>query len=220
MISRNVRENTKSFFRVLWSDPVDEFISNYDETCNLLGCGRDTYDNLCLCPVDVEESAVFTTPPTRDQVLAELHMGAFSPNIHFDEHEVVELSDGVKMYSLDGSYSADCVFEVTDDNGQKQYRKNLASTTKIGSASAFQLKFRNPPHIISIHDPDIRDVLYETEAALDHYFVSTKNTLSYCVPSVSLTMRYLSSVPPKHSTVFGGSFCPAIWNFKSFPQIC
>ena len=169
----NVRSNTKTFFHAAWETPIEEnLLSDYAGTCTNLGCQNDPGDNLCLCDAHVKETVAFTIPPTREQVLNDLYIGAFSPTEYQPSLIVKDLENGVKMYSQTGSrYSMDTIFEVVDDFGVTRYRKNLKSTVVIGDRAGLQLRFRNPNHVISVTDPTIRDAQYETDAALDHYFV-------------------------------------------------
>ena len=173
-----VKEDTKTFFRVVWSTSgsdwdMDSLLSDYDKMCSLLGCPRDSVDNLCLCSAKVVESMAFEDAPSRQQVLEELFIGAFDPDPLL--HSVSPLGDGVKMHSMDGLYTSESVFEVVDDYGITQFRRNLRSDVILGgdSPGSLQASFRNPLHHASIHSADPRDQLYETDATLDHYFVSS-----------------------------------------------
>lgn len=167
-----LQEDTKSFFRVVWlaGSNIREKLADYEGMCESLGCPRDEFDNLCLCSVEVEESIAFSSAPTRDQVLQELAYGAFSP-YNFRGISALDLGGGVKLHSTDGAFNVDSVFEVSDDNGITHFRKNLQSTVHIVSRGS-GLSFRNPTHMIGLTDVEARDAVYETEAALDHYFVS------------------------------------------------
>lgn len=170
-----VSQETKSFFRVVWlmSTSIHDHLADYDGMCDSLGCERDEFDNLCLCSVEVEESMVFNTPPTIDQVLDQLPYGAFSPYDFGDGLQEDDLGNGVKMHSKGGTFSADTIFEVVDDYGLTHFRKNLRSVVKISSQSkGLQLSFRNPVHMMDLINIDDIDAHYETDAALDHYFVS------------------------------------------------
>lgn len=173
----SVREDTKAYFDVLWSVPdsnmdVAELFYDYELLCESLGCPRDAFDNLCLCDVELREATVFDAPPTRKGVLQNLRVGAFNPSVYWGSHAEKVVSPGVIMHSEDGKYSTESVFEVVDDNGVQRFFKNYRSDVVIGESGKRKLMFRNPPHFTSIHDKDVRDMYYETEAALDHYFVS------------------------------------------------
>lgn len=160
-IYHSVRDDTKTFFRVDWNR--QDFVSAYSNTCTQAGCVRDASDNLCVCPVNVVERVVFanptSNPPSRKDILDKLKIGAFPP-----ASTKVTLANGVSWYPEDK------VFDVTDDLGQTQYRKNLESHVIVGSST---LRFRNPPHFISLTLPEKRDAMNEIDAGLDHFFVST-----------------------------------------------
>lgn len=223
IILNQVRQETKAYFNVVWEESVDEGVIDYEDFCERLGCGRDSFDNLCLCNVEVEEDMVFRNAPSREQVLSQLHIGAFPPEFQSGALQSVALDDGVILHSKDGSYSADSIFEVFDDNGIKRFRKNLRSDAIIGSSGDLRLKFRNPPHMISIHDPSVYEIHHETDAALDHYFVSfllrcSNFAVWFCLLNFSNFLR--STVSPKPCPISGHPCRPTIWYIESFPSIC
>ena len=168
-----VREDTKTYFRVKWVGGVNAFLQSYEKTCADLGCERDSSDNLCVCPTNVTEQMVFNARPTREQVLEELKIGAFSPD--YGQLTVTNLGGGVVMHSIGAQYSEATIFEVVDDDGVTHFRKNVRSTVSVGNGN-MALSFRNPPHFISLGYPEIRDATYETDAGLDHYLVSFDRT--------------------------------------------
>jgi hypothetical protein len=167
-----VRLDTKTFFRVVWSEPIGDIISDYDGMCSSLDCERDPFDNLCLCTVEVEEKVAFESSPTKEQVLGDLAYGAFSPYNFWDDRVVTDIGNEVKLHSDDGTFTTASVFEVTDENGTRHFRKNLLSNVLLGSTSGLRLSFRNPTNLIDVSWPEQRDVIYETDAAIDHYVVS------------------------------------------------
>ena len=172
-VHETVRQDTKTFFRVDWiTNIIDSVMADYATKCTQLGCFRDSNDNLCLCPVEVLEMQAFSTPPSREDVLSSCYIGAFSPDYYDSSFQTTELGKGVRMYSKNGWLSKDSIFEVVDNNGITQYRKNVKSVVVVGSNPFLPLYFRNPPHLISLSYPDLRDAHYETDAGLDHYFVS------------------------------------------------
>jgi hypothetical protein len=192
-IYETVREDAKTFFRVDWNtSPISDLLADYTTKCAALGCGRDTYDNLCLCPVNVAEVSVFSVSPTRDEVLTKLYVGAFNPSYYGTTLVATVLGDGVTMHSVAGQFSKDSIFEVVDDNGVTRFRKNIRSVVAVGNSSpnrfwfgagptesaVLSLSFRNPPHMSSFTYPDLRDAQYETDAGLDHYFVSFPQILA------------------------------------------
>ena len=166
----NVRKDTKTSFRVDWQGPLNTLLSSYNTQCVAMGCKFDSMQNVCLCPVSVvADSPVFSSTPTLTQVLRQLPIGSFSPDILTGSYSARDLSGGVRMHSMDGLFSVKSIFQVTDANGVTHFRKNVKSTVTVGSGA---LSFRNPPHFISLAFPELRDAVYETDAGLDHYFVS------------------------------------------------
>lgn len=166
-----VRSNTKTYFRAAWETSIDGLFNtqaNYDASCTSMGCGRSD-DNMCLCDASViEEAAFISDPATSEEVLA-LYIGAFAPG----GTPSATLSNGVKVYHVNGLYTTETIFEIEDEFGVTRYLKNLKSTVAIGSPT-LELKFRNPAHVISLTEWNTRDAQYETDAAIDHYFVSPK----------------------------------------------
>jgi hypothetical protein len=173
-IHYNVDKETKTSFRVDWQGPLDSFLSSYNTQCASSGCKLDPLENLCICPVAaVTNSAVFSSAPTVNQVLRQLPIGSFAPDILAGSYSARDLGNGVLMHSTDGLFSAKSIFQVTDSNGVTHFRKNVKSTVTVGSGG---LSFRNPPHFISLAFPELRDAVYETDAGLDQYFVSSTNS--------------------------------------------
>ena len=161
-----VRPDTKTFFRVDWSDA--SIVSNIIGNCpSVSGCSA-TIDGMCMCKVSVSETQVFVDGdnPSRDQVLNSLRVGAFDPSARSTSYIATNMGE-VTWYSATGGLTSDSVFAVIDDTGMKQLRKNVKLTVSIVGAN---LSFRNPVHFISLADPEPRDAQYETDAALDHYF--------------------------------------------------
>lgn len=202
---RHVGEDTKAFFRVVWEEPSDAFLLDYDGTCASLGCRRDSADNLCLCEISLEESTAFDSAPTREQVLNDLHMGALPPEAMFGQHTTVDLGNGVKIHSKDGLLNGDAIFETNDEYGIKRFRKNLRSNVSIGSSNGgMELTFRNPTHMMSIHDAEVRDVQYEVDAALDQYFYHP-NTAPFL--AIRLAQRFgISNPSPRYIAVAATAF--------------
>lgn len=168
--SWEVQEDTKTFFRADWSGSIDQMLlSNYDSKCAEMGCLRDSFDNLCLCPTSVSETQAFTRAPSKQEVLRDLHIGYFHPSAYDKEFQTQDLGSGVLMHSTDGLISDKSIFEVVDENGITHLRKNVKSTVSLGNGP---LSFRNPPNLMSVVNPEPRDGHYEIDAGLDHYFVS------------------------------------------------
>ena len=202
-ITKMVQEDTKVFFRVEWFNNTSNPFYDYDAMCSELGCARDIYDNLCLCSVSVTEDIVFSSKPGRDQVLTDLHIGAFPPKVTaFDEDAEV------KAYSANGEYSKETVFEVVDDNGITQRRKNIKSVVSVGNG---KLAFRNPVHFISLSDPEVRDAHYETDAALDHYFYH-QNTAPFL--AIRFAQRFgISNPTPRYVKTIANAFRSGVYEY-------
>ena len=170
----NVREGeSKTFFRVDWDgNSINDVLADYSAKCAELGCTRGSNDNLCLCPTNVLDTQAFSAAPSLEDVM-NLPIGSFPPEYLDQTFLAVELGGGVRMHSADNQYSMDSIFEVVDENGVTHFRKNMRSVVSVGSNPLLPLSFRNPPHLMSISYPDLRDAHYETDAGLDHYFVSS-----------------------------------------------
>ncbi|KAL7568310.1 hypothetical protein ACA910_018446 [Epithemia clementina (nom. ined.)] len=168
--------DTRTYFRVHWNDVVG--VDNLFGQCGSPNspCSR-TGDGICLCDVSASEYRAFSSaaPPTRDEVLA-LPFGAFQPS---GGKVAVAGMAGVWVYES-GAYSEQTVFEVVDDFGRTHLRKNKRATVSlVGTAS--RLDFPTPVHMMSLAEENERDAMYETDAALDHYFYhpNTAPFLSY-----------------------------------------
>jgi uncharacterized protein (DUF1501 family)/uncharacterized protein (DUF1800 family) len=166
-VDPHVREDTKSFFRVDWNQPIVDLLQDYEIECSQLGCVRGSSDNLCICPTTVIESQAFSRNPSREEVLR-LKVGVFLDELEGTVKK--NLSDGVTLHSESGSLSERSIFEVVDDNGMTIMRKNIRSDVIVGSNDSLGYSFRNPPHLLSVTHPELRDAYYETEEGLDHYF--------------------------------------------------
>ena len=105
----------------------------------------------CLCNATVLEEEVFSSLPTREQVLSELHLGAFPPD-KFDDgtYTLIESSSEVDAYdrthsSSLGSFSIETIFKVLDERRQPIYLKNMKSTVVLGEG---KYMIRNPPNFM------------------------------------------------------------------------
>jgi hypothetical protein len=224
-----VREDTKTFFRVKWSGPIDELLSNYEDVCETLGCGRDSFDNLCLCPVEVEETVAFEIYPTRQEVLEELALGSVDPKVLWKGSDYTSTIVGgdVTVHARDGLYSTSSIFEVLDHNGNTQYRKNVRSKAVVGSGSnaGLRLSFQNPTHMMSITSAlELRDVLHETDAVLDQYFVSaylfTVGKQKHCDLTACLySLVESSTVSSQHGSLLGCKVCATLRSIQSISSV-
>ncbi|KAL7576804.1 hypothetical protein ACA910_013822 [Epithemia clementina (nom. ined.)] len=155
-------EDSKTFFGVVWSDPSEakSFVRDCAEPC------EKTQDGYCMCSVYTTDEIVFeTSMPTRKEVLSELAIGAFHPDAYELPFVKTTTGDNVTVYTI--LSTGERVFEVIDDFGVVQRRKNLQSTVYLFGSS---LSFPNPVHFMSLAEPATRDALYETDAAIDQLF--------------------------------------------------
>jgi len=176
-----VQNNTVNFYKVAWIGDND---ANTNAPHNAAACDAvstcQSMEDGCLCDALVinDNSAVFTSSAdivSKTDILTYLHTGAFATDM-YDAGVYTSLGncgiDGVEIYASSSNSCTNlgpsAVFVVTDDNtGVVKRRRNVQSTVQIRSLS---LSFRNPVHFISMHDPDVRDMEYETDAVLDHLF--------------------------------------------------
>merc|ERR1719191_366690 len=120
---------------------------------------------------------VFDKVPTKEELEAKLHIGAFPPTT-----ACTSCSGEVKAYATSGSIDASTVFEY---NGR--FYKNAESVVHVGSFS-----FRNPPNFMLANRPSKRAALAEVESLLDHLF-HHKNTPIFI--SYRLIQRFGTSNP-------------------------
>lgn len=81
-ILKMVQQDTKVFFRVNWSSPNP--FANYDIACENLGGSRDEFDNLCLCTANVRDPALFSSIPSKNDILGTLPNGlVFTDRVAF-----------------------------------------------------------------------------------------------------------------------------------------
>jgi len=182
-------EDSKTFFRVQWSNK--ELISNLVSNCDENSECSSSSDGYCLCNVDVLDEAAFQSPPTRREVL-DLAIGSFHPLV-FDTSYQLSFENGVSIYNPQASVdllSTETIFEVTDDFGRLQLRRNLKSSVRVLGTS---ITFTNPVHFMSLAEPTTRDALYETNAVLNEVFYH-ENTAPFV--ATRLAQRFGFSNPP------------------------
>lgn len=177
--AKNLDDTTKNFFPVAWlSKPELPTDSN---SCNDISSCYSTDDG-CVCDTSLAESAVYSRAEdieSKDDLLSKLHVGAFDP-VFFDDGDVTSLgncgiNDDIQVYSLAPSgeescskFGPDTFFGVVNENSVLQYLKNLKSIVTIDGISS--ASFRNVVHFISLIEPDLRDMYYETDAVIEHFF--------------------------------------------------
>ena len=130
----------------------------------------------CLCDVAVVDTAVFADAanvPSRAAVLAQLRVGAASPDMFDAGAYTLCTSAACAASDLDevwttagGQFDAETIFKVTDDQGRVRLFANTQSTVQFDGFS-----FRNPPHMVKTHKTHLdADAKAEIEAMIDHIF--------------------------------------------------
>jgi len=113
-------------------------------------------------------------PSSVAEVLSKLTIGWYDTGAYDlgSYSDAILGGNGVTAYlaASTGVYDTATVFEVMDDYGRLHRFKNTKEHVRVQGAS--QYAFRNAPSFMSVlnSEADARDALYETEAALDHYF--------------------------------------------------
>ncbi len=157
-------DKTESFFSVHW-DESNAAVGKlaYPHKSDNLCDGGEIRGDFCFCSTSVQEESVFVSLPTRTQVLDELHIGAFDPT-ETGVYTLQEQSDDVKVYTKDGAYAIDTIFQVADEySGQFLYLKNMKSVVSVCDGS---FQFRNAPTFYNMANPDLVSAKQEMEAYL------------------------------------------------------
>lgn len=142
-----------TYFRVAWGNQYP----NADNFCGNGACQE--VSGRCRCEVIVEEDRVFSSSPTRSEILSQLYVGALPPNMyHYSGNETYP--EFTLFYKNVGQKFGDqSAFEVKDDFGNILLLKNVKSTVVVmrwGEAEYSPFDFRNP---VSFYDesPEVKD---------------------------------------------------------------
>lgn len=201
----------ENYFRVFWTEEYP----SAENQCSGGSC--DQIGDNCVCDIVVNNDAVFSTMPTKEAIINQLHIGSLDPETYeaYSSNPNGESRDGVRVYhrvregEQPGSFGIDSIFALTDDfTGEQIFFKNALSTVKIIGTSH---TFRNPPHFLSLFHGEIRDAAYETEAVLESVF-RNENTAPF------LAMRFiqrfgLSNPSPEFVRSVAASFRSGFFNF-------
>ena len=162
-MSKHVQIDTPTFFPVLWENNL--FPNPTDGCGGIDSC--EELEGMCICGVDVHETASFDSMPSVGDVLNNLNIGAFDP-LSLGLNSSDSSNDVTVYYSTESEkFSANSIFKVIDSFGRERLLKNAISTVSMGSST---FKFRNPPHFNSLTENEARDAYHETDAALDQLF--------------------------------------------------
>jgi len=163
-----LRVDNKNFFRVYWGE--DGYPLANSNNCGGGACMSVGED--CICKVVVSDEAVFSSMPRKEDAVSNIFVGALDP-LAYGSGSYTEAKHGSNIVayhstSEDSTFSRRTIFELTDDfSGRQVFLKNSLSTVRIPGTA---YNFRNPPHFLSLFDPEVRDAAVETEAVIDSVF--------------------------------------------------
>jgi hypothetical protein len=168
----HINIDNRNFFKVYWDGDYPLNDNDVPTGNNCGGICESLSTGGCLCDTTISESRVFKSMPnSSDEVLSKLAIGAFDPSAYDANFYVQELSaNGVTAHlTSEGLFNTDTVFTITDSYGRVRHLKNSKEYVRVKDAPDFA--FRNAPSFMSVLNSEavIRDALYETNAALDHY---------------------------------------------------
>jgi len=164
-----VNDDTQNYFSVNW---LGDYPKKKVGDCGV--CVSDAENN-CICHTVTEDSIVFDSlPADGETVLSTLTIGAPNPASFDNIYTEVLQGNGFKVHTMGNGYQIDSIFEIEDNVGRTHYRKNAKSTVSLkdSSGNLAGYSFINPVHFMSFvpSETNARDAMYETEAALEHYF--------------------------------------------------
>eukprot|EP00804_Cyclotella_cryptica_P014145 CCRYP_005584-RA/>CCRYP_005584-RA protein AED:0.03 eAED:0.03 QI:259/1/1/1/0.94/0.9/20/117/3951 len=192
----HIDASNRNYFKVYWDG---EYPLNDNDVPLGNSCGNGICESLvtggCLCHTSISKSRVFNSMPRSvDDVLSKLAIGAYDPSAYDDGTYAEELNmNGITAYlTVAGTFNADTVFVVTDSYGRVHRLKNAKEHVRIQGAPDYA--FRNAPSFMSVLNTEavVRDALYETEAALEHYLYHD-NTAPFV--AYRLIQRFTTSNP-------------------------
>mmetsp|Transcript_8963 Transcript_8963/g.10761 ORF Transcript_8963/g.10761 Transcript_8963/m.10761 type:complete len:2332 (-) Transcript_8963:118-7113(-) len=188
-----------NYFEVKWLN--DSYPSVDMNSCNNEYDGCSIHGDTCYCKTEIISSPVFIYEiPTIHDIETKLRIGAFDPSL-YDNDEYVECTtisnDNVTIYvktSLSSScinldFNIDVIFEIKDQTDESLFYLNLESIVQVGNGA---YEFRNPPMMISVLEPTVRDAQYEVEAVFDH-LMGHPNTPPFV--AYRMIQRFVSSNP-------------------------
>jgi hypothetical protein len=146
--------NSHNTFRVRWRGGAYPVVGV--SHCSNATAACVSHGATCLCDTEVHTVPVFTdhmAVPTRDQVLAQLHIGApepdvFDTNTYMTCNGAAALQTGVTVYARDcNSFDGTTIFKVSSSHGVVLHLANKASTVSLrssnNSAATSSFQFRS-----------------------------------------------------------------------------
>jgi hypothetical protein len=194
----------------------NEVFPTIDNDCWYGECTK-MRDNTCLCDVREEHDLVFTSMPSKKDVLAQLKIGAFEPELYDSgDYRRVAVVDGVEVFAPKDTqkFTIETVFKVTDELRETKYLKNMKSHIVIGTTNEY--KMQNPPNYIDVALPHTRDIYYEVDATIDNIFRS-ENTAPFI--SKILIQRFgISNPSPRYIEAVSTAFFDGVYEWTDGTQ--
>jgi hypothetical protein len=134
---------TMNYFNVHWQTDVfgdERYPAAEDNMCGNGACeimNITSVGTVCLCNKTVTETPAFQQMPSRDEVLSQLRVGAFVPDMFDDVDHVRDPQTGdgngvVAYHSEEASpFSSETIFEVTNEINEMIFLKNVISTVQV-----------------------------------------------------------------------------------------
>jgi len=204
-------DKTVSFYSVHWErDPCteSEMYPTVDNNCGNGACTLMVQlgEQKCLCNTTVSEASVFSSMPSRENILSQLHIGAFDPAV-FDNgpnnYTSFDVQGGVQAYRrtyTSANFTHETIFRVESDYGETIYLKNAASNITLGG----HYNIRNPPNFMDPVEPTLRDAYYETDAVIDH-LMHHDNTSPF-VSKLLIQHFGISNPSPRYTETVASAF--------------
>lgn len=134
------------------------------------------HEESCICSTAIIDHQVFLSADevsSANELMENLYTGAVDPAT-FDEGHYSSLGScnipGVTVYSKAGAVCStldtDTVFALEVKNKQYFLKNSNSKVLLTGTSSSF----RNPVMYNSLADPEVRDMLYETDEVIDSLF--------------------------------------------------
>lgn len=179
---------TVNYFSVGWEREALTFREIYPSIHNNCGNGtcEITSDDSCLCSLVLNETHVFDSTPSQDEVLSTLKIGAFDPDLFTEAdatenaYTLLESSEGVEVWIQSDSAigSMETIFKTSNEFGEVTYFKNMQSVISLGSMN-ITYELRNMPSFIDLVKVEQRDAEVSQvglQVCLQKYLIS----LSVC----------------------------------------
>ena len=165
-----VDKDTLNFFKVAWVDSAPSMNDCIASSSCII------HEESCICSTAIIDHQVFLSADevsSANELMENLYTGAVDPAT-FDEGHYSSLGScnipGVTVYSKAGAacstLDTDTVFALEVKNKQYFLKNSNSKVLLTGTSSSF----RNPVMYNSLADPEVRDMLYETDEVIDSLF--------------------------------------------------